>query len=126
MDTKELQALEEKLRARMRELEEEIRRDFEKADRKIYVSASEVHDSAERSFADQLVGLELAEADRDLTELRAVYAALQRMKSGTYGTCVACGSPIDDARLRALPAAARCRSCEEQREADASDRPVPR
>lgn len=42
--------------------------------------------------------------------------ALVRLAAGTYGSCAACGSEIDDRRLRALPFAVRCRSCEARRE----------
>ena len=46
---------------------------------------------------------ELVEAD-----LREVDAALMRLEAGTYGVCEACGRPISDARLEALPAARLC------------------
>src|SRR3954451_11685785 len=41
-------------------------------------------------------------------ELADVEAALQRIDNGTYGSCVACGKPIGDDRLEALPAARFC------------------
>ena len=41
-------------------------------------------------------------------QLRDVRSALQRIADGTYGTCGACGSPIDQKRLEALPSAATC------------------
>lgn len=43
--------------------------------------------------------------------LRAIRAALSRIESGNYGWCVDCGSPIDEARLRAEPEADRCLAC---------------
>ena len=42
--------------------------------------------------------------------------ALRRLDDGTYGRCFECGEPIAEARLRALPFAARCKDCEEARE----------
>ena len=41
-------------------------------------------------------------------ELQEIEAAAQRLERGTYGTCQACGRPIGDDRLEALPATRFC------------------
>lgn len=41
-------------------------------------------------------------------ELSDVQRALQHLADGTYGRCEACGRPIADERLEALPAARFC------------------
>ena len=41
-------------------------------------------------------------------ELLEIEAAIQRVERGTYGTCQACGRPIGDERLDALPATRFC------------------
>ena len=41
-------------------------------------------------------------------ELREIEAAFQRLERGEYGTCQACGRPIGDERLEAMPAARFC------------------
>jgi RNA polymerase-binding transcription factor DksA len=41
-------------------------------------------------------------------ELAEIDAAAQRLERGTYGTCQACGRPIGDDRLEALPATRFC------------------
>ena len=41
-------------------------------------------------------------------ELLEVEAAFQRLERGTYGTCQACGRPIGDERLEAMPATRFC------------------
>ncbi len=46
-----------------------------------------------------------------LAEMRMISAALERIEDGTFGICVACGNPISEARLSAVPHAARCRAC---------------
>ena len=46
-----------------------------------------------------------------------VLEALARIDAGTYGTCVACGQPIPDARLEVRPEAARCVADQEKFEA---------
>ena len=61
------------------------------------------------------VGTETFEREKDLSILEQVEAeladvehALRRLDDGTYGTCEACGRPIDEARLDAMPAARLC------------------
>lgn len=61
------------------------------------------------------IGTETFNRERDLSILENVEAeladiehAIRRLDEGTYGTCEACGKPIDDARLEAIPAARFC------------------
>lgn len=61
------------------------------------------------------VGTETFDRERDLSildqvegELGDVERALQKLDEGTYGKCEACGEPIEDERLEALPAARYC------------------
>ena len=61
------------------------------------------------------VGTETFNRERDLSILENVEAelvdvehAIRRLDDGSYGTCEACGKPIDDARLEAMPAARFC------------------
>ena len=61
------------------------------------------------------VGTETFEREKDLSILENVEAeladiehALARLNDGTYGTCEACGRPIDEARLEAMPATRLC------------------
>ena len=41
-------------------------------------------------------------------ELAEIEHALQRLDDGSYGTCEACGKPIGDDRLEAMPATRFC------------------
>jgi RNA polymerase-binding protein DksA len=84
-----------------------------------------VPDSAELAAADVALDVDLAEVDRDVTELQAIDAALERIESGTYGVCPDCGAAVDPARLATNPAAARCTPCQRSRERAAGLR-VPR
>lgn len=47
----------------------------------------------------------------ETAELRRVDAALARIAAGTYGTCAACGEPIEPRRLLAAPYAVQCADC---------------
>jgi DnaK suppressor protein len=44
--------------------------------------------------------------------LQQVDKALERMSAGTYGVCERCGEEIDFARLKAIPQATLCMSCQ--------------
>ncbi|MDD5623380.1 MAG: TraR/DksA family transcriptional regulator [Candidatus Peribacteraceae bacterium] len=69
-----------------------------------------------------LVETELRAMNAD--ELARVYAALERIRQGTYGHCVDCGVLIPRARLNEIPYAERCKLCQSDVEAGESDEPV--
>jgi DnaK suppressor protein len=55
----------------------------------------------------------MRELDNGLEEnaehlIEEIDAALDRIENGTYGTCAACGRPIAEERLEALPYAKLC------------------
>ena len=47
--------------------------------------------------------------------LREVESALKRVAGGTYGECEACGEEISAHRLKAIPWARYCLTCQEHR-----------
>ena len=81
-------------------------------------SESEEESLSELSSADQHqadTGTEVFNRERDLSILEGVEAeladvehALRRLDEGTFGSCEACGQPIEDARLEAMPATRFC------------------
>ena len=50
----------------------------------------------------------------DYAQLRMIDEALDRLRTGDYGSCLACGDPIPAKRLRALPWARYCVPCQER------------
>jgi len=50
------------------------------------------------------------------TELRRVEAALDRIATGDFGICAACGGAIGLKRIQAMPCANNCIECQEQSE----------
>lgn len=93
----------------------EIRRDLGKVrEDRLTDLAEPVGDPGDQSVASLIADLDQADATRDIEELRALDAALQRMAEGTYGTCSTCGLDIGYERLRANPAAERCIACQTQ------------
>ena len=48
--------------------------------------------------------------------IQAIQEAIERLKSGTYGTCMDCNEKIQEGRLEALPYAKLCVKCKAMRE----------
>ena len=67
-----------------------------------------------RSDADKDLAFNLGE--RETHQLQEIDDALRRIDDGTYGTCVRCGKPIDEARLEAVPTARYHADCQQERE----------
>ena len=79
---------------------------------------SDLERTPDKDLEDQAIELENDEVLEEmgtvgLEELRAIDAALDRIKAGTYGICAKCGTPISEARLEAVPQAALCEDCME-------------
>jgi DnaK suppressor protein len=55
-------------------------------------------------------------------EIDTIEQALRRIQKGKYGHCIDCGSWISDARLKIIPHAVRCRTCQERWERAHSQR----
>lgn len=70
-------------------------------------------DSAEQAAQIGNVAVVSALESEAVTELAHIDAALQRLESGNYGTCVSCGERISIGRLLARPASTECVDCAE-------------
>ena len=79
----------------------------------------DVLDEAEASQVDSQADVDFALLELKAEMLDRITAALSHLEVGSYGRCEECGDDIAEARLRALPFAARCKECEERREAAA-------
>jgi DnaK suppressor protein len=77
----------------------------------------EVHQIAEEDQAkmrhDEFVSLQLNHLD--YVKLRSVTESLERISDGDYGLCGECGGPIASRRMRAIPWAKYCVTCQELR-----------
>jgi RNA polymerase-binding protein DksA len=99
------------------ELLAEIQDDTQRAREAPYGEhAGTAPDTGDASVATLMADLEQADLNRDVGEVRALDAALERMADGRYGECMDCGSDIGLDRLRAFPAALRCIGCQERHE----------
>ncbi len=61
--------------------------------------------------------IDLALVQMKSDTLNKINQALERLQQNVYGNCIECGGEIAEKRLRALPFAIRCKSCEDAREA---------
>jgi len=91
---------------------QQVRDTFGEADESENESISELS-GLDQHQAD--LGTETFEREKDLSILENVEAeladiehALARIGDGSYGTCEACGKPIAEERLEAMPAARLC------------------
>ncbi len=67
--------------------------------------ADELADNATETYMRELDEGLGENADHLIAEIEA---ALARIEGGSYGTCIACGKPIDAERLEAVPYATLC------------------
>ena len=105
--------LAEQLTQRRASLVEEIGRKLAASRDKIgSASIDQIIEGGDYASADAMAGLDLAEAQRDVQELRDVDAARARLADGSFGICVDCEEAIADARLVAYPTAKRCTECQ--------------
>lgn len=74
-----------------------------------YHMADVATDTYDREFS-----LGLASNDRE--ELYELDDALKKIEDGTFGICEDCKSPITKTRLKAVPSARFCVSCQEKKE----------
>jgi RNA polymerase-binding transcription factor len=110
--------LQQGLLARREELRGLIHEALLDTRREEYVDlAGQVHDSGDESIAEMLLGIDISSRSRELQEMQDVEAALERIRNGVYGVCIACGAPIVRERLEAYPTAKRCLRCQNNLEA---------
>lgn len=77
----------------------------------------EVGDAGDQGEARIRGAIRRAEQERDMTELRQIAVALERIQQGSYGLCTDCGVVIPLARLKVQPFSERCVPCQEKFEA---------
>jgi DnaK suppressor protein len=76
--------------------------------------ADSVWDEADHIQASEQREMGLMSRERLVERIERLSAALKRIEDGTYGTCTECTKPIGQARLKAIPEAITCVSCQEK------------
>ena len=103
------------LETRRRELVHEVQAKMRDA-RTEATLERDVIDQGEVSEVDVQSEIDFALIEMKAQTLSKIELALRRLWEGTYGDCFECGEEITEARLFALPFAARCKDCEEAHE----------
>lgn len=78
--------------------------------------SSEVVDFKDMAEKQSQTILNEAKAESAAHEFEQVLAARRRLKDHNYGQCLRCGEPIDLRRLKAMPEAPYCTSCQAEYE----------
>jgi DnaK suppressor protein len=115
LDRRTVQESERFLRHRQRTLSDLIRRGLGE---RLELQEHATDDSDQVASASRTLDDEVRAAlvDRASRELVQVEAALELLRQRRYGLCRDCGDFIGLARLRSLPFAQRCLSCQERTE----------
>lgn len=107
----------ERLERRRDELIATVRNATEAAgDKNLSNVTAEVRDAGDESLAMQTADAQIRGLQDQVTEVKAIEAALERIDEGVYGDCLDCGGEIPIERLEAYPTAERCTYCQARRE----------
>lgn len=103
----------EKKRKMWNELRGEI---FDKLGREYSKNFDNPQDLEDYSLLAVIEDTGLAIADMRLEELTRMDEATRRLEDGTYGICEDCDAEIDEARLKVVPLAPCCVTCQAKKE----------
>ena len=107
------QEFHELLTEQRREIMDLYEHDLREGQRAVDEGSEDVVDRANRAYNSELM-LALSGAERDT--LFQIEEAIERLESGGFGSCTNCESEIPEARLKAVPWARYCISCQELEE----------
>jgi|SRR6201991_1971808 len=108
MDKQKLEYFRNLLIEQRRQATEDLRADRDTA----VEGADGVEDIGEMSEFDLSRSVALDLATRNSHLIQDIDDALGRIENGTYGQCVRCGKPLDEARLKAMPTAKYDEECQ--------------
>ncbi len=76
-------------------------------------ATQDIADKAANSYTKEFL---FHQSDENRRLLQLVNEALERLKDGTYGLCVACHEEVQHKRLDAVPWARHCIECQEKQD----------
>jgi DnaK suppressor protein len=76
-------------------------------------ATQDIADKAANSYTKEFL---FHQSDDNRRMLQLVNEALERLKNGSYGLCVACHEEVEAKRLEAVPWARHCIGCQEKQE----------
>lgn len=113
MDKKKVEAYKKRLHQKQEELLRLVSKseqDGREADEEV---TQDIADKAANSYTKEFL---FHQSDDNRRALQLVTEALERMKTSTYGLCVACHEEVESKRLEAVPWARHCIECQEKQE----------
>lgn len=113
MDKKKAEFYRKRLLAKQEELQRVVAKseqDGREADEEI---TQDVADKAANSYTKEFL---FHQSHDNRCILQFVTEALERLKNGGYGLCVACNEEVQHKRLEAVPWARHCIECQEKQE----------
>jgi DnaK suppressor protein len=113
MDKKRIDYYKKKLQTKREELLKIIARTEEEGRAADEDTTVDLADKAANSYTKEFL---FGQTNHDRFTLQLVNEALDRVKQGTYGSCVNCEEEIQSKRLEAVPWARHCISCQEKQE----------
>ncbi len=112
-ESSDLQSYREILHSKQQQLQSLYQHDVKAGQESTDDNADDFGDRANNAFNRELM-FALSETERGI--LIQIDEAIQRLDKGTFGSCEQCDEPIPEPRLKAIPWARYCISCQEKQE----------
>ncbi len=113
MDKKRAEFYKKKLLAKQDELSRLVTKSEQDGREADEEATQDIADKAANSYTKEFL---FHQSDENRRLLLLVNEALDRVKNGSYGLCVACGEEVQVKRLEAVPWARHCIECQEKQD----------
>ncbi|MBZ5561991.1 MAG: TraR/DksA family transcriptional regulator [Acidobacteriia bacterium] len=113
MDKKRAEFYKKKLLAKQEELSRLVTKSEQDGREADEEATQDIADKAANSYTKEFL---FHQSDENRRLLLLVNEALDRVKNGSYGLCVACGEEVQVKRLEAVPWARHCIECQEKQD----------
>ena len=113
MDKKKAETYRKRLIAKQEELQRQVSKSEQDGRQIDEDTTQDIADKAANSYTKEFL---FHQSDDNRRILQLVSEALDRLKNGSYGHCVACQEEVQVKRLEAVPWARHCIECQEKQE----------
>jgi len=113
MDKKKVEFYKKRLLARQEELLRAVTQSEQDGRAADDEATQDIADKAANSYTKEFL---FHQSDENRRMLQLVNEALERVKDGSFGQCVACQQEVQQKRLEAVPWARHCIECQEKQD----------
>ena len=113
MEKKKQEAFKKRLLAKQEELLRVVAKSEQDGREADEEATQDIADKAANSYTKEFL---FHQSDENRRLLQLVNEALERMKNGSFGLCVACHEEVQSKRLEAVPWARHCIECQEKQD----------